>query len=517
MSQARTLTPNGGRVAAVGAKRERSRRAAPRGGSASIASETESNGGAAAVGGSVALTDYTAMKQDFEKTHAYVKSSNLILEMDPVTAAIRMYTLEHANEYFSAAWSFVTGPGPTDNVPFLPLWRRDPERRIVDGTTHDPEDTTKFLQPIVLAHELFEIRARNDIATMDEYDLRDKFSRIGLLWEYPTGQELDDVPADSERVLSVFPDKVTTITKLFMQLVCAVAGPPGSSTHEYVLDYLAHMVQRPTENPGVALVLTGGKGIGKDTFVNFILTYVVGAAFSHVYTTAKQFWGEHDFFRVGKLAVCWQEPDTKSLRANAAELRALITAHVVNANPKGKDAFVCDNIVRYFFTSNDPNPTGLMSDGDVERRFLLLNMTNELKGKHSEFFAPAYEHLMKPLGGFVIGNMLRARDITERIIFRLPESGHMAHLIEQSLPEVDRFVAWWSARKMDDNAPDEYSAADVFALFKDWFNTVVASEDDNALCLTKHQFAAQLGGAVNAGHVLKRVGGGHMAFYRLRR
>jgi hypothetical protein len=496
-------------------KRERTRRS-PGGGSASIASE-ESNRGRAAVGGGIALDEYAAMKLAFETTHAYVKSSNMIIEMDPVTKVIRMYTLEHATEYFSAQWSFVMGPGPMDSVPFLPMWRRDTERRIVDGTSHDPDDNTKFYQPIVLAYELFEARARSDIQILDEHDLREKFNKMGLSWAYPTGNELDDVPVDSERVLSVFTSKEAKIMELFMTLMRAVAGPTGSSTHEYVMDYLAHMVQRPTENPGVALVITGGKGIGKDTFVNFVLTYIVGVAFSHVYTTAKQFWGEHDFFRVGKLAVCWQEPDTKSLRSNAAELRALITAHVINANPKGKDAFVCDNIVRYFFTSNDANPTGLQSDGDVERRFLLLNMTNELKGKHEEFFTPAYEHLMKPIGGYVIGNFLRARDISQRIIFRLPQSDHMAHLIEQSLPEVDRFVSWWAKREAVEEDPDERAAAEVYTLFKEGFNNVVAVDDDNALCLTKHQFAAQLGVAVNAGHVLKRVGGGHTAFYRLRR
>lgn len=469
-------------------------------------------------GGRVDLGDYLVMKERFETHHAYVYTSNLVLEMNPTTKEIRYYALEHAAEYL-VSWCFETGDGPTDNVPFFPIWRRDPAKRMVKGVTNDPDEGgDKFFQPIVFADELFDARAQllvNGAPEEDDGGLAEALGKMGLVYETPTwnggaaaATDEGDAP---ERVLTVQAAHAERINGLFDELLEALAGPPEGETSRYLLDYLAHLIQRPTENPGVAIILTGGKGIGKDTLVKFLVNHVVAEGFGHIYTTGKQFWGEHDFFRVGKLLACWEEPDKKSMTKNAAELRALVTASVVNANPKGKDAFVTPNNVRYFFTTNEANPTGLNHDGDVERRFFIINCSPALKGRYEDFFVPLHEHLMTPLGGYVISKRLRARDISGRVIFRIPVTEHMKQLLQDDLGEIDLFVQAWRALEVQEDKKVEYAVKDLYERFQEWHD---ARGEDATPILTFRQFSMGLAGPVTSGKIVRRTGGHKESYYK---
>lgn len=49
---------------------------------------------------------------------------------------------------------------------------------------------------------------------------------------------------------------------------------PDEVTHEHVLDYLAHVIQRPGEKIGHGLIITGGFGVGKSTVAQVITTLI---------------------------------------------------------------------------------------------------------------------------------------------------------------------------------------------------------------------------------------------------
>ena len=55
---------------------------------------------------------------------------------------------------------------------------------------------------------------------------------------------------------------------LFWQLMREAICAGSTELYNYVRCYCAHMVQKPWERPEVAIVLRGGQGVGKNTFVD---------------------------------------------------------------------------------------------------------------------------------------------------------------------------------------------------------------------------------------------------------
>ena len=47
-------------------------------------------------------------------------------------------------------------------------------------------------------------------------------------------------------------------------------------TCEYMLNYLAHIIQKPNQKTGVIVVIQGSQGTGKDTLGEFIGNKIIG-------------------------------------------------------------------------------------------------------------------------------------------------------------------------------------------------------------------------------------------------
>ncbi len=60
------------------------------------------------------------------------------------------------------------------------------------------------------------------------------------------------------------------------------------------------MLQKPFENPKCGVILTGGKGCGKDTLGDFISQWVLGYKYAADYDSNEQ-WAPHDIDRMNKL------------------------------------------------------------------------------------------------------------------------------------------------------------------------------------------------------------------------
>jgi hypothetical protein len=59
----------------------------------------------------------------------------------------------------------------------------------------------------------------------------------------------------------------TLIHGFILEVICN----NSSELFDYVYSWLAHMIQRPEEKPGISLLLLGGQGTGKGTFVRIII------------------------------------------------------------------------------------------------------------------------------------------------------------------------------------------------------------------------------------------------------
>lgn len=350
---------------------------------------------------------YDAMKAEFELNHFYHSPSDTFVEIDD-KANMTFMSSSHASELLNPKWCFSLSKKFNDNVAFLDIWRKDPSRKICTETSFKDSDNPKvFTLPITFAYKTV---------------------------------QLDD-PVD---------DSVTeNIVGLFNELV-ALNTNHNDILHNYVLDWLAHMLQKPTDLPGVGLIMTGEKGVGKDTLGDFLQECVVGKHLSTNYTTNKQFFGTHDMGKLNKFLIKLEETSRKDCFDNASELKATITACQITVNPKGLKEITSDNFARYIFTTNKANPVD-MSDG--ERRFVLLPCSSKRKGDYA-FWSKIRKDLFNPEAGRVVADYLLRRNIETFEVRKLPENEFQASIIQSEKSSEDRFIAQWKG--------DRTQAKDLF-------------------------------------------------------
>ncbi len=138
---------------------------------------------------------------------------------------------------------------------------------------------------------------------------------------------------------------------------------------EHVLNFLAHLVQRPHERIGHALLITSGaKGIGKST-LGTMVSRLVGDQNSRVAQT-KDLKSSFDGWLIGKLVVQVDEVYEAGNWDLANKLKPLITEPTVSANIKYGPQVEIENYARFIMFSNHSAPLNI-EEGD--RRYFVFN------------------------------------------------------------------------------------------------------------------------------------------------
>lgn len=413
----------------------------------------------------VTKTAYAAMKLEFEESHFYYVPTNTIVEV--TDQGLRYYQIPHAKEYLDTKWAIGGKKNFRYRVSFLDLWRQDPERRVIHRVDFKPsEDPTVFYMPVVFKYEKYTDGAG-------------------------AGAGAGDQTADDAQCLSLFDELIT------------LAAGSDDTLKQYLLNYLAHLVQQPLENPGVAIILTGQKGIGKDTLLDFFRLYVVGEQFSHNYTETRQFFDKHDIDRKDKFFIKLEDSDSALVKSHAKDLRARITAIEGTINPKGKDPLTFPNYARYFFTANQANPVGINDDNDRERRFVILPVDSTRKGDFT-FFSTVHKLLYTERGGWLVANLLKQRDLAGFNPRALPENVYQEELYEAERTLEQRFVEdkWKVGTEYDSKRVHEAYVA--YALEEG-----VTTFTDSAI-----DFGRKLTPFVRDKILAKRTGGQKRTFYK---
>jgi hypothetical protein len=354
----------------------------------------------------VSLATYIAMKTDFERTHFYHIPTDQIAELND-RGEVFFMKKPHAYNYLTPKWHFKHSEKLGDYTPFLDVWLTDDKRQMIDKIDFAPtDDPQTFVIPFNFAYEKV-------------------------------------TPASDE--------VYNEATALFIEVMGILAK--GRSL-TYIMDYLAHLLQKPLENPKVAIVLTGLKGCGKDTAFDFFMEYVVGPLYSKNYQSNDQFFEKHDVGRLNKFIVKLEEADPVICRKNASYIKASITSKNTSFNPKGVNPYEAANYIRQIFTTNTGNPFE-MSGG--ERRFFILNTDSTRKGDY-DFWTKVRKVLFTPEAGRAVAEMLLARDIKNWNSFDMPISEYQKAVVETEKTPEQSFVEHWDGEFL--------SASELFNLYK---------------------------------------------------
>ena len=353
----------------------------------------------------VSLEAYQEMKADFERSHFYHEPSDQYVEVkDDATLLFMVHS--HAKNNLVRKWHFKHSDKFGDHTAFFDIWSADKAKLTCsDMSFKSSDDPNTFLLPINFA--------------------------------YTKGR----VPNEPSNAVGLFLEIVKLITS------------HDEVLEKYVLDWCSHLLQQPTDLPGVALVLTGAKGIGKDTFGDFLQEFVVGKHLSTNYTTNKQFFGTHDTGKLNKFLIKLEETSKKDCFENASELKSSITATRVTANPKGIKEITAENFARFIFTTNKANPVDM---SDNERRFVLLRVSSERRGDH-QFWQKVRKELFNLDAGAEVAKYLMERCINDFQVRKLPENQYQQSIIKSEESSETVFIQQWDGKRL--------SASELFGAY----------------------------------------------------
>ena len=150
------------------------------------------------------------------------------------------------------------------------------------------------------------------------------------------------------------------------------------SEKEYVLKYIAHLIQYPEIRPDSCLIFKGLEGSGKDTILN-IVKKLIGNQYVHSCQDLDSIFGNFNSNLSQKLVVQLNEIDQRSFINNKEAIKDYITRDNTTINQKNIKTRKEKNYVRLFMFSNNTTPICLDASN---RRFILIEQNHALKRKH---------------------------------------------------------------------------------------------------------------------------------------
>lgn len=203
----------------------------------------------------------------------------------------------------------------------------------------------------------------------------------------------------------------------------------------YVRKWLAHMVQRPRELPETAIALRGGEGIGKSTFLKWIMS-IVGNTHSINLTSYDQIAGRFSGHLADVLLVHCVEAVWGGDARNAGRLKSLITDPIQPIERKGQEVTQVINFKRVVISSNEG---WVVPRGLDDRRFIVLDVSSEKKGDY-QYWADIRAEFDNG-GAAALFSMLLDEDISDWHPRQIPDC-LLHHAWELKIQGADSIVKW---------------------------------------------------------------------------
>ena len=214
-----------------------------------------------------------------------------------------------------------------------------------------------------------------------------------------------------------------------LKILCA-----GNSGHfDYVMGWMARMVQHPAEQGEVAIVMRGIEGCGKGTLAN-ALKHILGQHGMAI-SNAKHLVGSFNAHLRDAVFLFADEVFFAGDRAHEGVLKALITESFLTIEAKHQNAVQTPNFVHLMMASNQDwvIPTSMFP-----RRFLVLDALPHRANNHAYFGAISGE--MRNGGYEAMLHDLLNYDLTFFNHRDPPKTGGLQTQKKMSLPSAE---AWW--------------------------------------------------------------------------
>ncbi len=234
----------------------------------------------------------------------------------------------------------------------------------------------------------------------------------------------------------------------------------GKRSHaRYIINWLADIVQNPGRKPGVAMVLKGGKGAGKDTLAVILRRMIGKRHVAHV--TRPDALTQRFNAQFASALVCHvEEAYWSGAQDKKGTLQALITSETMPIEKKGVDTVEVDSFLRLVMTTNEEWAVPASND---ERRYAVFNVSDTRIGDH-EYFRALYDEIEGD-GPSAFLAYLQNVDLSDFDVRDVPQTEALRDQKINSLRGVSR---WWF----------EFLSKGDIGAFEDWDDEITIEREE---------------------------------------
>jgi hypothetical protein len=220
------------------------------------------------------------------------------------------------------------------------------------------------------------------------------------------------------------------IRRFLLEVICA----GDMCTYRYLVMFLAHMLQKPEEKPGIMIVMLAGQGVGKGAFFRLLSaiwphTTLLVSDIGHVL-------GPFNAQIERSFALCLDEALFVGDRRSGDRLKSMVTEPFVTIEQKFQPRRSVGSVHRLFAASNHAHFAQVDAD---DRRFLFLRVSEERKGS-SDFWSQYHSAIADPAVIAAAVYDLKTLDIKAFNPRSRPKT--VAH-IDQKLRSLNGFERYW--------------------------------------------------------------------------
>ncbi len=208
----------------------------------------------------------------------------------------------------------------------------------------------------------------------------------------------------------------------------------NQQSYEYLLNYLAHALQKPEEKPGVMVILQGKEGTGKGTLA-YLLSLIWNATFMQVHNIADVLGNFTDSLETS-FCVFLDEAFFVGDAKSTDRLKGLVTEPRININPKNQPVRSINSCHRFFAATNAKHFAKVSLNN---RRDVFLEVSDSAMGQH-DYWVTLRKHIDEGGAVAMAYALLYERDISKFNVRVKPDT---EGLTKQKIKSLEAIPAWW--------------------------------------------------------------------------